>query len=655
MKQERGRFPTILAALALFLAGVVTSALWIGDVRPDDAGVDMEAEVGLGAMDSGPLDEEIAELFEDDDELQPALRTAAFEDDSVVIGVQGGDASASDAVVSEPGIAANGHLVDAATSERLPEYTFELLVPGRKPVTVTTDAQGAFVTSAVLRPGPLRARFTEASRAWGTIDELRLDEDGSPVPLALRVDSGPTYRVVLSPPTTVPVAEYAPRIESRTSEGWKRAAGRIGGIASPGGSSAWVRFAPIPMDADSETRIVFDSRDGVWRGRSDVQPGLGIHGGVVTIPMKAFASIHVTVRNPEGNALEDALVEWITADSEQPNRSTNRSTTRDDGEAKFERIASELGTLRIRKVRFLDQELAITPPIGERTELDVVLTPAPSAGSIGGIVLSDSGTYSRDVTIHLLPRGDGREALRQISVPVNWTGTAGARVGRFQFDDLPAGAWRMSVAELDWYEWEPRAMDVEAPLAGVEFRVHDGVLVADLVFEAVDPDGREVSDFQVRLASNSDVVTERSRGGRIMIPAFPVDRTMRWRLDTKGLASSYGDWSSMSPLTAVEGRDRRGARPVLELGAAQMFRVIRSDNRRAIADAVAIVGGREVGRTNASGQIVLHSRDPDAQVEFRFKGWRMLDSAALSPVVRRNTPFVRTIRLEVPKKASRKR
>lgn len=649
----------ILAALALFLAGVVTSALWIGGVRPGDEGVDFEPDVVVGVAVDAPnanrLDGEVAELFEPFEsvgELQPASRSAAFEEGTAAVVAQAGSASASDAVVSEPGIAASGRLVDAATGEPLPEYTFELLVPGGKPISVTTDAQGAFVTSAALRPGPLRARFTEASRAWRTIDELRLGEDGTPEPLALRVESGPTYRIVLSPPTTVPVEEYAPRIESRTSEGWKRAPGRIGGITSPAGGVPWVRFGPIPMDSDSETRLVFDSRDGVWRGRADVQPGLGIHGGVVTIPMKAFASIHVTVRNPEGNALEDALVEWVVEGAERP----NRSTTRDDGESKFERIASEVGTLRVRKVRFIDQDIVMTPAIGERTELDVVLTPAPSAGSISGTVLSDSGTYSRDVTIHLLPRGNGREALRQISVPVNWTGTAGARVGRFQFDDLPVGTWRISVAEFDWYEWEPRAMEVEAPLSGVEFRVHDGVLVADLVFEAVDPEGREVRDFQVRLVSNSDALTERSRGGRVLIPSFPVDRMMRWRLDTNGLASSYGDWSSMSPLTAVEGRDRRGARPVLEPGAAQLFRVVRSDNRRAIEDAVAIVGGREVGRTNASGHIVLRSDQPSAKVEFRHKGWRMLDSAALSPVVRRNTPFVQTIRLQVPKKkTSRKR
>jgi len=40
----------------------------------------------------------------------------------------------------------------------------------------------------------------------------------------------------------------------------------------------------------------------------------------------------------------------------------------------------------------------------------VTLTPAPSAGSIRGVVSSDTGSYDRRISIRLVPRDDGQGA-----------------------------------------------------------------------------------------------------------------------------------------------------------------------------------------------------------------------------------------------------
>jgi hypothetical protein len=126
-------------------------------------------------------------------------------------------------------------------------------------------------------------------------------------------------------------------------------------------------------------------------------------------------------------------------------------------------------------------------------------------------------------------------------------------------------------------------------------------------------------------------------------------------LDAVGHASAFGEWSSLSPLEAVDGRERRGARIELDRGAAQMLRVVRSDKRRPIEDVVAVDDGREVGRTDKSGRIVLRADDESAKIVFRWKEWRMLDAANFSGMARRNAPFERTIRLEVPRNERRRR
>ncbi len=648
--KSHGKRKGILALLliALLLAGVIGGAVWIsGDTESGrssetDPASDDENEAGFeDGMDSaaGEFEDELAEDLVNDS----AARIAAFDVEPVE---PAPPTPAPNNLPTTGGLLASGRLLDAATSEPLPLYAFALHDGGGGRIRLATDERGAFAATEALRPGLLRAVFSEAGRAVADAAELRADDEGKVAAITLRIESGPTYRFVTSPLPASPIEEFTARLVLNTPSGPPRVRGTLGG-----GTAAWVRFAPI-RDTNGEGRIILDSADGVWRGLCTVNLGQGIQRGVVTVSMQAFASIRVTVVDGADRPVPDAIVTWDTGESGKPRVQGTRKT----GQVGFERIASETGTLTVRKLRYVDDERALTPQIGELTEALVRMVPAPSAGAIEGTVFSDSGTYARDVSVRLLPLGEGASGVKQLTTKLAWTGSDGARVGRFRFDDLPVGRWRVAIAEEDWYDWEPRRFDdVESPTGGLEFRVHDTVPVVDLVFDPVGVDGQPVSGFTVRLLVGSESFATNGGGGPLVVSACPVDKPLRWRIDSRGLKAAFGDWSSLAPLASQSEHDQRGARPMLERGAAQMFRVVRSDNRRPIAGVVAIVEGREVGQTDGQGRIVVEADEEKSRVTFRYKEWRQMDVMNFSMNVRDSKTFERTVRLEVPKNQRKKR
>jgi hypothetical protein len=535
---------------------------------------------------------------------------------------------------------ASGTLLDAVTSEPLPDYTFELTDSARRKVRVTTDARGGFQSAKPLVPGPLEARWFEASREPVPVGELRIGANGVAEPLALRVASGPTYRVALTPAEAPPLAEHA--FVLTLDEGRGSARGR-----AVAGDEPRVRFGPFAAgtDVSGRAQIAATSSDGIWVGSRGVAAGLGLRNGVVEIPLKALAVLEVRVVDPSGSALAGAVVTWSGTESEK----TRESSTGADGRAVLQRVGPEAGVVNVRLVRWRDLEAPVVLTAGERRVETLTLAPAPSAGSIRGLVTSDTGLYDARLSFRLVPRDDGQGA-RPLTAKVAWETDAGARTGSFRFDDLPPGRWRLNVVEDDWYEWEPRSMEVEAPLDGLHFRVHDAVPVCDLRFEPQEAWGGSFGEpYEVRIASGGEVRAFDWKGGTTVVTAFPVDKALRWRVDARGRASAFGDWSDLAPLLAADGREQRGARPHLAKGWAQLYRVVRSDNKKAAPDVLALVDGREAGRTDASGRIELRAPSTPQSVTFRFKDWRLKDRVSVAPPRAGSLEFERTVRLDVPK------
>jgi len=629
----------ILVVLVLVLAG----AWWIGsepgpatEVEPvtqldalvDESATDFEMDFALTEMsDAAELESVDHVAFR-----EPAITDAA-------------PTAAASAIERAGALIALGTLVDAATGEALRGYRFELTDSGRKSDIVTTDAAGAFETSDRLLPGEIRARFFEASRDFVVVGDLRASADGSALPLDLRVAAGPTYSVELRPADAPPLAEHSIWLILEDNRG------RLRGLVD-GTDPLSVRFAPFPAGTDFRGRaqIVVESRDGVWRGSRAVQSGIGRQTRGVVIELEALAALEVRVVDPEGAALGNAVVTWTGPGGGRP----RAATTRTDGITVFERIPAEMGTLRVRLVRWIDLEVPFVLAQGVRRVEIVTLSPEPSAGAIRGTVVSDSGVYERDVRMRLVPL-DSRRGMRSLETRVRWTTTSGARVGMFAFDGLPAGRFRLEVVEDDFYTWEERRIVLETPREDVLFVVKDTVAVVDLAFEPREEDGTPLTgSFEVRFEAWGETRVVRGRDGLLVLAQIPVGTPSRWRIDAAGRAASFGAWPELAPLPSVAGRERRGAAPILARGWAQLYRVVRSDDRRPLANAVAVVDGRETGRTDAQGRIVLRADSRPQKVLFRWKDWRMVDRIELAPLRAGSPDFERTLRMAAPKKSGQK-
>ncbi|MBL8861554.1 MAG: hypothetical protein JNK02_06035 [Planctomycetes bacterium] len=635
--------PGVLVLVLLVLLG----AWWLG--RPTGTGaVDPSALDGsaLVAAEIDPTTPDLqrgeeAELIDLAFEPDRAPRAALAPEEPAQPVAAGGATDAIAVGLLRP----EGRALDAATGELLAHYPLELRDARGVIARVRTDAVGAFVAEKPLAPGPLEVRAPEGGSGFDLLAELARDDSGAPVAIELRAPAGPTYAVVVRPDAAPALEGHAPTLVL----GQDRP--RVRGFVLPG-EPARVRFAPLPegLSLDAPARLHLSSRDGVWRGSQAVRLGRGVQPGTVVVGLVAAAALEVRVISPEGAPLSDAVVTWTPDTARRP----RSETTRGDGRVSYDYIEPEAGTLRVRLVRWLDAEIPLVLGSGERRIESVTLTRAPAAGAIRGTVVSDSGTYERDVRLRLVPLEGGGD-LRPLRGEVRWSTRSGARVGAFAFDDLPAARFRLEISEDDFFAWEPRRLELEPPRGDLVFVVRDTVAVADVVFEPRREDGLDLGGpFEVRLLVGGETRLLRSRDEPVLVASLPLDTALRWRIDAPGRAAAFGVWTDLSPLPSVGGRERRGAAPVLARGWAQAFRVVRADNNRPIAGATARLDGRDAGVTNAAGRIVLRADTRPGRVTFHHENWLALNAASLVPPG--NTPEIEsTIQLQSPQGGLRRR
>jgi len=639
-RPPRPRHSFVLAVAALGLVALVAGAAWwiAEPAAAPSAAIEPESVEPESRVPADDLAEnDLADPLTQERELAPVVAVPDSEPEA---------ATQSDAPAHRASVTVL--LLDAATSEPLPDYRFELIDSRRQRVQVVTDAEGKF--EAALHAGSLRARFSEVlDRQWVDAGELRFGVEGGVEPLVLRVASGPTYRLAITSSGAVPSGELRARLRARGTEGPVHASGSVHDAPV-----MWTRFGPIEAATEPEARLTIESADGVLRGTTQVALGPGVRPGVVEVTLNALCAVEVRLLDPEGEPLRQALVTLKLGQQGEDGSVTSR--TGDDGNARFDFLAARVATLLVRIARFQEVEQPLVLQPGQVTKADVLLARAPTLGAIRGIVLSDTGRYDEAVRIHLVQADppDGQNALT-LDGKVEWDKVREVATGRFAIEDVPAGRWRLNVSEDDWFEWEPRGFDVEPPLEGFQLRVHDAVPVADLVFHPRTEGGAPFQTaYELRLASGSATDYERSNGGDLLIPSFPIEKLLRWRIDAPGCAPAIGDWSGFVTEPAVEGREQRGARPALLLGWGELYRVTRSDNRRAIEGAAVLVDGREMGKTDKNGRVYVSAAAKPSSVTFRYRDWKLERKVDLNPPRRGSREMERSVRLQVPKPKAKK-
>src|SRR4030095_12631252 len=101
-------------------------------------------------------------------------------------------------------------------------------------------------------------------------------------------------------------------------------------------------------------------------------------------------------------------------------------------------------TLRSESPRHERVEAAVLVESGRVAQLDLALPRKPSAGAVRGVVRSRSGAFDRMAVAgaHCLSQpGSHAPSTVLLTANVEWSGPAGARVGRFCFASLPEGTY----------------------------------------------------------------------------------------------------------------------------------------------------------------------------------------------------------------------
>ncbi len=624
----------ILIFVALGLVALVAGGAWWVTAAEQEP----TSPVQLESIEPEPEPEALAEADEvtGDDELPST--TGARESVSIET-VSDENTPAVEAAHREQ---LTGQLLDAATSEPLPEYAFELVDVRNQRQRLSTDAEGRF--DATLHAGPLRARFLEMPRGpILEVGEVRFDAKGAaPAPLVLRVESGPTYRLSLAPRGMFTLEDLRSSLRMRGPEGALVGSGRVHDAPTP-----WVRIGPLAADADPAAQLTIESRDGVWRGTTTVSFGPGVRPGIASLTLEALGALEVRVLDPDGKPVADANVVLGFDDG----RSLLRRTQA-EGLARFEFITASRATLKVNAARFLDHDQPVDLISGQVSKKEAWIARAPSLGAIRGVVRSDSGRYRERVAVRLAPL-DRPDGPPPISAQIVWSQDA-PTTGSFTIEDVPAGRWNLSVVEDDWFEWEPRHADVEAPLVGFELRVHDAVPVADLVFQPHTLGGAPFdAPYNLRVSSGGSTDVQRATGVSAVVPSFPADQPLRWRVDATGCAPAVGDGTAFVVGSSSDGREQRVARPVLEPGWGELYRVTRSDNRRAVEGATVLVDGREMGKTDKDGRVYVRAAAKPSSVTFRFRDWKLEKKVDLSQRGG-SRDIERSVRLQPPKPKAKK-
>jgi hypothetical protein len=347
--------------------------------------------------------------------------------------------------------------------------------------------------------------------------------------------------------------------------------------------------------------------------------------GLLHVDLQARSALEVRVRSM-GAALPQALVVLEFEDGRKEEKRVDER-----GVARWRQLRPGVVKLRARHLAVADLEAVVALAPGEPLVQELECPRLPAVGDIAGVLRSDSGSYSAGATLVL--RDEGRPGL-SLRAKAQWRDAAKPaerrprQEGSYRFAALPAGAWTVSIEESDAYEWQPRTRKCAAGDESVDFRVKDGVPVADFRFEPRGAiSGLPIERFHLVLETHEGNRDLWARHGEVVLRDWPLDKPFRWRLDAAEHRPERGDSKSAA---MPSGREReRVLSPAPQHGWGEWVRVLSSRRNQPLKDVVLVVDGREVARTNQDGWARLRLPDAPRSLEARLKGHAMARPADL--------------------------
>ena len=365
---------------------------------------------------------------------------------------------------------------------------------------------------------------------------------------------------------------------------------------------------------------------------------------------RTSSSLVVTVTDEKGAATSGVLLR-LNGESEE------FGLTDETGSLRFQlpkRIEGELelevlGTERGRIVRPRTTKLTPPHPAERRVSLTSTVWPPPVAGDVTGTLVSETGgwpgarffdepnTLILELVTHAdwsprahedpPPRVERRATLEPLALE------DGSRVLAFKFEDVPEGAYELTLSALDSYSWSATSLFVEPPMNRIELVRFDASDTSTLGFRVVDAATNEpIEDFEAWKIEQSISATNGvfMHAGPFPTEAIPLSGPLRWSLHAEGYAPAFGDERAFD--TEEEGgRIVATVRLVRGWGACLCVMGPQPSVSPMRDVQVAFGGTWQRGRTDDAGLLVVYADEMPTEVEFDVRGWK-IQRGSLLPV-----------------------
>lgn len=257
------------------------------------------------------------------------------------------------------------------------------------------------------------------------------------------------------------------------------------------------------------------------------------------------------------------------------------------------------------------------------------------AGSIRGSFMREGGPWTEE---NLPAEGTVILDLASIehptvpSVRARTSRTSGANGGidwTFEFAEVPAGDYLLTLSALGTRRWSPTSLRVRPPLDGAVFTRFDRDPTERLAFEVFDAaDGTQLTNFDARhiQVTPSDDNGVFLHTGPLDLSAFPLDARFQWSLRVEGYATAFGDDGAF-----VRKGERRIASVRLVRGwSTKIFVLTRDPTARPARAAEVLVDGVRAGFTGSDGMLIVSGATEPAAIDVKLAGFVRREGAASS-------------------------
>lgn len=557
---------------------------------------------------------------------------------------------------AEPALAAaplRGLVVDVATGE--PVGHLRLLAGD---IDTAVDGQGRFAADRVLADDVEELEFHDpvhGSHVRSVPREALVPDPDVGWIASIRV--GPTYRL------SVPEARDA------GLAGWTACLIELPEDGSEGILGAWAPIHPAghtveppflrydnpwkPNRARSTFRVSVSNADGTRSGTSAaLDSAIGIYPEIVVVHAdQVLASVRGRLVDTEGHG-KRGFVQAVPL-GEPPSRHAFPAVeTGDDGAFAFSGLAPGPYRFLARSRRGEPtQEQRVDVPPGVTTLPDFVVPVQVGVGMIQGRLVSASGHgLETQELVRLRALGGGLEMLDSSSsgglfisgghILRGEDGFADAALV-FEFNEVPAGRFELSVVPRDGWLWDPPTLVVEAPSDAAVFTRRDDLARSELFLAALDAASGEPLPFAVAQLQLGGAWDESARlldpKGDGPLATLSAGAPLRWSVSAPGYRPARGTEADLEKTArGLEGRiplDRGwGVRLVLrDYGQGFLHDdaegLVTALQHAPIANALVLANGRKVATTGADGvaEVVLDQKPGGLEVQ--AAGWHVLRSS----------------------------